>query len=182
MNNYETKCGGKINVTHQGWSHLKAHPDVLVYLEEAISKIRLPAKPQKIEFEVDLGRIVGRQGIIETAPVEAEERTLFALRANRKLPSRVASVNTLGRETTRMVVIAKPGRIRNQYDLITSWIGTLARKEPWDPSITSRSQFEECLNFWSSTALVYQPDMMGPVFESSWTDVLSLAESPFVHP
>lgn len=67
MTNYETKCGGKINVTHQGWSHLQAHPNVLEHLQEAISKIQLPAKPQKIEFEVDLGRIVGRQGIVETA-------------------------------------------------------------------------------------------------------------------
>lgn len=182
MNNYETKCGGKINVTHQGWNHLKAHPDVLVHLEEAISKIRLPATPQKIEFEVDMGRIVGRQGIIETAPVDAKERTLFAIRANRKLPSRVASMNTAGSETTRMVVIAKPGRIKNHYHLITSWIGTFAKKEPWDSTIATRSQFEECLNFWSSIALVYQPDVMGPVFESSWTDVLALAESPFARP
>lgn len=179
MTNYETKCGGKINVTHQGWSHLQAHPNVLEHLQEAISKIQLPAKPQKIEFEVDLGRIVGRQGIVETAAVDIDASTLFALRTNRKSPSRVAAAGVLGSETTRMVVIAKPSRIQGEYDLITSWVGILAKKEPWDPNITTLSEFNECLKFWSSTALVYQPEVMGPVLESSWEQVLFLADSPF---
>ena len=123
---------------------------------------------------------MGRAGLVKTAPIKIEDRALFALRANRKLPSRVANVGELGQETSRIVVVAKPSPIDGQYDLITAWIGKLAEKEPWDRNISGRREFEDCLNFWCCSALVYDPALMWPVFESSWKDILSLGKSRFL--
>lgn len=180
MNQYKTACNGTINISQQAKHHLDAHPNVVKHLHGAIGTMHLPILRKKVECEIDMGRIIGRAGVVKTAPLQIGERARFALRANRKLPSRVANVGELGEETSRIVVIARPNHIESQYDLITAWIGTLAKKEPWDGSIAEPGEFQECLNFWSSTALVYDPAIMGPVFESSWKDILSLGKSRFL--
>jgi hypothetical protein len=80
------------------------------------------------------------------------------------LPSRVTNEVTVGQETHKLVLIARKQHSRT-YQLVTSWIGSLARKEPWDHSIRSEHEFEECLNFWCSKALLHDPKTMGPMFE-----------------
>ena len=179
MNQYKTACGGTINIPHQAQQHLIAHPDVLAHLHAAISQLHLPRLPRKIEEEIDVGQIIGRSGVVKTAPLQMEEKALFSFRTTRKLPSRVAKVCDYGQETSKIVIIARPSSIENQYDLITSSVGTLAKKEPWDKSIVEKVEFQECLSFWCVTALVYDPTIMGPVFESSWQDVLTLGKSRF---
>lgn len=180
MIHYKTACGGTINFPHQAQLHLNAHPNVLAHLHAAIGQLHLPAAPRKIEEEIDIGQIIGRSGVIKTEPLRMGERALFSLRTNRIAPSRVVNGGELGGETSKIVVIARPSRIYNQYDLITSWIGTLAKKEPSDKSIAQRAEFDECLDYWCTTALVYDSGTMGPVFESSWYDVLALAKSRFL--
>lgn len=180
MIQHKTKCNGVVNVPSQVEQHLNAHPNVVEHLSAAIGKIRLPTSQKKFECEIEMDRIIGRAGIVKTGPLQIGERALFSLRANRKLPSRVANVGKLGEETSRIVVVARPSLIENQYDLITAWIGTLARKEPWDRNISGRREFENCVNFWCCSALVYDPALMGPVFESSWRDILSLGKSRFL--
>lgn len=180
MIKYKTKCNGVINVPPQVEQHLNAHPNVVEHLSAAIGKIRLPTSQKKFECEIEMDRIIGRVGIVKTGPLQIGERALFALRENRKLPSRVASVGEFGQETSRIVVVAKPRHIDGQYDLITAWIGKLAEKEPWDRNISGRREFEDCLNFWCCSALVYDPALMGPMFESSWKDILSLGKCRFL--
>lgn len=180
MNQYRTACGGTINIAQQAQHHLIAHPNVGEHLQTVIGKIHLPAVRRKIEEEIDVGRLIGRSGIVKTAPLDIREPALFALRANRKLPSRVAKVGVFGEETSKIVVVARPSQIENEYDLITSWIGVLAKKEPWDGSIAGRREFQECLDFWSTRAMVYDPAVMGPAFESSWKDVLSHGRCRFL--
>lgn len=180
MNQYRTACNGAINISHQAKRHLDAHPNVVDYLHAAIGKLHLPIHREKFESEIDMGRPIGRAGVIKTVPIQVGDRALFALRANRKLPSRVANAGELGEKTSRIVVVARPSLTENQYDLITAWIGTLAKKEPWDRSIAERGDFHESLRFWSSTALEYDPAVMGPVFESSWKEVLMLGKCRFL--
>lgn len=180
MNQYRTACGGTINIPQQAQHHLIAHPNVGEHLHAAIGKIHFPVIRRKIEAEIDMGHVVGRSGVVRTTPLQIGERALFSLRANRKMPSRVVNAGELGDETSTIVVVARPSLIENQYDLVTSWIGGLARKEPWDGSIVERNEFQECLKFWNATSLVYDPAVMGPVFESSWRDVLSLGKCRFL--
>jgi hypothetical protein len=180
MNQYRTACGGIINIPQQARYHLVAHPNVAVYLQAAIGKIKLPAVRRKISEEIDLGYTLGRSGVVGTMPLQFEEPTLFALRANRKLPSRVAAEDEFGEETSKMMVLARAIVTEGQYELITAWIGGRAKKEPWDSSIADVGEFHDCLKFWSSTALVYDSAVMGPVFKSSWKDVLFLGKCRFL--
>lgn len=180
MNQYRTACNGAINISQQAKHHLDAHPNVVEHLHAAIGKIHLPIHRKKFETEIDMGTFIGRAGVVKTAPIQIEDRALFALRTNRKLPSRVANAGELGDKTSRIVVVARPSLMENQYDLITAWIGTLAKKEPWDGSISERGDFHESLRFWSSTALVYDPAVMRPVFESSWKEVLMHGKCRFL--
>lgn len=180
MNHYRTACNGKINIPQAVKHHLGAHPDVVDHLHAAIGKLHLPIYREKFEREIDMGRLIGRAGVVNTAPIQSGDTALFALRANRRLPSRVANVGELGEKTSRIVVVARPNLVESHYDLITAWIGALAKKEPWDGSIAERREFQECLSFWSSTALVYDRAVMGPVFESSWEEVLAGAKCRFL--
>lgn len=179
MKQYKTACGGTINISNQAASHLAAHSNVLDHLERAINSLQLPASPEKFEREIDMGRPIGRSGIVRTTPLDLDGRATFALRKNRKFPSRVAAVGELGDETSGIVVIARPSLVASRYELITAWVGALARKEPWDATISNQDDFNECLSFWSSTALVYEAETMGLVFESSWREVLSQSRCRF---
>jgi hypothetical protein len=180
MNQYRTACGGTINISQQTQNHLIAHPDVVEHLHTAICKLRLPVVPKEIAEEIDVGQIIGRLGIKNTAPLQIRESALFSIRANRELPSRIASAAESREDTSKIVVIARPSLIENQYELITAWIGVLAMKEPWDKSIAGPLEFQECLSFWSANALVYDASCMGPVFESSWQDVLTIGKCQFL--
>lgn len=175
LEKYKTACGGYFSITERVRSHLTAHPDVIKHIGEAISKVRLPSNGAKLECEVQMGRIIGLGGIVRTSPLEFQSQSLFALRSNRKFPSRVAPLGAVGEESPSIVVIGKPTGIRGEYELITAWIGILARKEPWDPNISSREEFEDCLKFWSSMALVFEKGTMQPVIETSWSEVLTEA-------
>lgn len=180
MTKYATACGGTINISSLVESHLQAHPDVFSVLQEAIEKISLPTNAIRYEREIDLGRFIGRAGIVRTIPLKLEDSALFALRTNRRLPSRVAPIGEIGEQTKKMVVLARTGDSEKQYELITAWVGTLAKKEPCDRSITSLEDFQASLEFWSTYALVYDPVVMGTVFESNWKNVLTSSKSPFL--
>jgi hypothetical protein len=174
---HQTACGGVITIPQRVQSHLQAHPDVLAHLPQAICKIQLPSDRKKIEREVQMGCVVGRGGIVKTSAIQIGDRTSFAVRANRKYPSRVAPPGVVGAESTTIVIIAKPTPTKGRYELITAWVGILARKEPWDPTIASQDEFNDCLHFWRTTALVFDPATMSPAAESSWGETLAIAES-----
>lgn len=168
----KTACGGSIVITRTAASHLRAHPEVEQILPEAIGKVRLPRDESFLAIEVEMGRIVGRSGCVKTAPIGRHEKAFFAQRIGRDKPSRVLP-DAAGEETSKVVVLAfaakgEPGL----YILVTSFIGSLAPKEPWDQNIRSQQELEESLGFWSSHALTHDSEVMGSVFESSWHEVL----------
>lgn len=176
LEKHKTACGGTIIIPVSVQKHLLAHLDVVAHLPEAISKIRLPRDQSKIELEVEMGRVIGRGGIVATSDLSVHDRALFAVRANRKFSSHVTPPGVVGADSTSVVVIAKPARILGQYQLVTAWIGVRARKEPWDPNIADNEEFEECLRFWNAHALVYDPLTMGPLVESSWDEILTASQ------
>ena len=175
LGKYKTACGGYLTISARVHSHLLAHPDVIAHLPEAASKLHLPSDGTKLECEVPMGRVIGRAGVVKTPLIQTHDRALFALRNNRKFPSRVAALGAVGNDSTTVVLIAKPRAGQGEYELITAWVGALARKEPWDPHISSREEFEDCLRFWSTTALIFDDAAMAATVESSWAEVLESA-------
>ena len=169
---YKTACDRTIIITSRALDHLQAHPDVIKILPEALVKATLPSA-EFVEMEIDLDRIIGLQTRVKTMPCDIKTPINFALRKGRDKPSRVAPPGTVAPPARSVVVIAKMNRDDPAtYNLVTAWIGTLARKEPWDPMIKSETDYQESLNFWCSNALIHDPDVMGEIFASTWDEVL----------
>jgi hypothetical protein len=167
---YRGACGSIVTISEKARRHLEGHLNVIQLLPEAIQKTWVSSSPIP-EIEVDMGRIIGRTNLVDTLAADPSTPMQFALRKGRILPSRVTSEVAAGQETDKLVLVARKQHPRT-YQLVTSWIGSLARKEPWDYSIRSAHEFEECLRFWCSNALLHDSETMGPMFESSWTEVL----------
>ncbi len=171
MRKYRTACGGTIVVPTKAEDHLRAHPEVGALLPEAIGLVVLPSDGAFLSTEVEMGRVVGRSGCVQTPPISPSDRSLFAQRVGRERASCV--IMGVGEETTKVAILASPSRQEaGTYVLVTAWVGTLARKEPWDPMIRSQEEYQECLRFWCSNALVWDPAVMSEPFESSWDEVL----------
>lgn len=171
MRKFRTACGGTVIVPRKAEDHLRAHPEVEELLAEAVAKLRLPRDGAFLSAEVEMGRVVGRSGCVQTPPITSSDRTLFAQRVGRDHSSRV--IVGEGEETTKVVILAfaSPGE-GGTYVLVTSWVGSLARKEPWDRTIASDGEHRDCLQFWCSNALVYDPAVMAEPFESTWEKIL----------
>lgn len=171
MRKFRTADGGTIMVPSKAEDHLRAHPEVAGLLPEAAALVRLPRDGSFLSTKVEMGRIVGRSGCVSTPPIDPSHRSLFAQRIGRDRPSRI--IIGEGEETTKVVVLAFPARGETRtYVLVTSWVGGLAAKEPWDPMIKSQTECEESLDFWCSHALVYDSSVMDESFESTWETVL----------
>lgn len=167
---FQFLCGGFILITPKAEDHLKAHPEVSDILPEAIGHIELPSTGF-LSTEVELGRVIGKTSRVDTALCDIDSKIFFAHRIGRDKPSRVLPSWYVGEDTTKIVVLARPSN-SGEYILVSSWIGLLARKEPWDTMIASQGEFQECLKFWRSNALIHDPCVMGPIFESTWRNVL----------
>ncbi|MBI3952719.1 MAG: hypothetical protein HY336_02060 [Candidatus Doudnabacteria bacterium] len=169
---YKTACGGTIVVPPKTQEHLRAHPEVEGVLAEAIGRLTLPEGGAFCATEIEMGRVVGRSGCVATPPIGLSDPATFALRVGRDKPSRVVT-GCEGPETTKVVVLAFASKEdQRTYVLITSFVGELAPKEPWDRSMRPGStEHQESLDFWCSHALVHSP-VMGEPFESTWTQVL----------
>jgi len=167
----KTSCGGQIIVPPKTALHLRAHPEVERLLGEVCERLTLPSDSSFLRCEVEMGRIVGFAGCVETPPVKVDEPATFARRIERSGPSRVVMMQR--EETTKISLLAFPSREdARTYVLITAWVGSLAPKEPWDPNISSEIERRESLAFWLSHALVYDPSVMGESFTSSWSEWL----------
>jgi hypothetical protein len=171
MREFKTACGGRIVVPRKAEDHLVAHPEVRNFMPEAIGRVVLPQNGAFLSAEVEMGGIIGRSGRVSTTQVTTSDRILFAQRIGRNKPSRVIIGES--EETTKVVILAFASRDEvGTYVLVTSWVGSLAPKEPWDPNIRNDAERQECLRFWCTHAFVWNPTMMSDHFESSWADVL----------
>ena len=140
-------------------------------MPEAIARVQLPQDGAFLSAEVEMGRVVGLSGCVSTHSISSSDRTLFAQRVGRDHPSRV--IVGEGERTTKVVVLAFASREEaSTYVLVTSWVGSLAPKEPWDSNIHRDEEYQECLRFWCSHALVWDPAVMSDHFESSWEEIL----------
>ena len=171
-NKIKTACGGVIVIPRKAEEHLRAHPEVAELLPEAIGRVRLPSGGEFLATEVEMGRVVGRSGCVATPRIGLHDPATFARRIGRDNFSRVV-LDAAGPETTTVVVLAFPAREeRGTYVLVSSWIGTLAEKEPWDLSLRTPEEVQRSRDFWTTHALVHDPEVMGKVYWMSWAKVL----------
>ena len=172
-NRYITNCGSVIKLSNKTLFHLEAHPKIIDYLSEAISKTSLPKKQEdRIRMEIDLKKIVGKSSLINTEPITNNSDTYFSIRKGREGPSRVV-LDEKPKETSIISIVVDPID-EKQYSLISAWYGHIAPKEPWDKSILiDKKALDKSLSFWCCHALVYEVDFMQEPFVSTWGKVIS---------
>jgi hypothetical protein len=172
-NIYITNCGSVIKLSNKTLSHLEAHPKIIDYLSEAISKTSIPIKQKdRIRIEIDLKKIVGKSSLINTEPITNNSDTYFSIRKGREGPSRVV-LDEQQKETSIISVVLDP-IVDKQYSLISAWYGHNAPREPWDNSLLKyRKALDESLSFWCCHAIVYEVDFMEEPFISTWKKVIS---------
>jgi len=172
MREFQTACGGTMVVPPKAEEHLRAHPEVQALLGDAIARVILPTAGEFLAVAVDLRRIVGRSGCVQTPRIGLNDPATFALRSARARMSRVV-VAAVGPETSRVAVLGFPSREdRRTYVLVTTFVGPLAPKEPWDQFVRTEAERRESLDFWCTNALVYDSAVMGPVVTSSWAAIV----------
>lgn len=142
-------------------SHLDEHADARPLVEEALSKIT----PTAEELEdgngffvrtVEMGRIVGTSSCVATSD---SDDVVYAMRVkNDGSPARAGFTRFVrGREpvdSTKMAVLAYRHSSGEFWVLVTSWVGRVAEKEPWDNTHDDDS-YAAAVEFWSAQALCF---------------------------
>lgn len=175
---YTTACGGNIFLTDNTIEHLRAHPEAESLLEQAIGRVTLP-NDTFLKNEVVFDRVIGQSSCV---PINKDAPAMFAVRIGRKMPTRVA-VGAQKKDTNSFVVLARKDNGSGLWRLITGYAGTSAPLEPHDRHFCNpknRFEFLKALAFWSSHALVWEPELMGDYYESSWKDELTKINHPIV--
>ena len=173
---FRTLDGKIIIVNKETEEHLIAHPEVLPFLKEAISKVTLidaDKDVSSISKEVDFGRNIGTNNLVETKEISPQDKMLFAYRKARKHPTHIVMARA-GEDCPTMVIQIKFDKIIEKWLLMTAYIGH-ATNDPHEPfyiSDKNSEEFKKSLEFWSRHALVYNQETMDLPFESTWKDEL----------
>jgi len=169
---YSTACGKEVFVTAETMNHLKAHPDVVEYLTEAISRANIPNGSTIYRETVDMGRTVGISALIETDRISLNDETYFAKRIEREYPVRII-LNVVGQPTAKVTLKVVFDEMENKFLLQTAWIGPDAPPLPYNVPGDLGGELEKSLGFWCSHALAYDPKVMGKPFKTSWNFILN---------
>lgn len=134
-------------------THMAQHQDVLPLLEEALSQVHPPSDKVFYKTHVDMGRIVGYQQCVNVN--NQTDKFIFARRAGRSGLTRFV----LDREPVETpyvtVVLARDRRGRDNYRLLTAYVGAVSEKEPTDPSIKTPAELAIAEEFWKDRALIW---------------------------
>ena len=128
--------------------HMLAHKNVTESLiSEAVSMVDY--NPTYWIGEVEMGRVIGLDGCVETHP---GDDVRMETRPGRKLPSRVV-YNRLPVPTTILTVGICTDPDDGIVTVFTAFPGKLSPKEPSDPRLKDEER-PEAEAFWASHALV----------------------------
>lgn len=113
-----------------------------------------------LEIEVNLGRIVGESICVSTGP---GDEIMYAKRPKRWKHSRFVK-NRLPLPSSNVFVVLKQVN-DDKYVLITAFIGSRAKPEPWDERYFSRQSDPakaraESREFWNNHALTLDSTMI----------------------
>jgi L-rhamnose mutarotase len=137
--------------------HMKVHSDVFEFLEEAINKVNLSDKTDKvIKIQIDMGRVVGNTTCVS---VLDNDTFRYAKRLGRNYPTRfVLNRKPVPCNFISVVLKSTPNGKRD-YHLLTAYIGYMATKEVHDPKITL-DEAHEANEYWSNHALIWDETIL----------------------
>lgn len=139
----------------QVFSHPEGHPHREDLLEETIAKIEINGAPF-IRETVDLGRVIGKDHLVET---DKNSVIVYRRRGNRAGLSRMV-LNKPADDTTKVTIVmcqcddTEP-EYAGKYVVVTLFEGNPGEREPWDASIQNNPDaLARSKAFWACHALV----------------------------
>jgi hypothetical protein len=163
--------GKEIYLNDERRRHLNAHPGVINFLEEAISKINIPEYAMYFQEAINLGRIIGISRLVKADKIYPDDEADFALRVNREWPVRVSLVSK-GESCDSVTLEIKFDEQSKKYFLNTAYIGFPCPDSPYHISDKTSEKYKEALEFWCRHALAYDQKIMGKPFKASWSSIL----------
>lgn len=129
-------------VSSHASTHLSDTPHLLTMVREILQQIEV--RDNILAKSFDLGRIVGKQDLVET---DKDDRIIYAKRRNRETYTRFC----LSRQPIPSSVVTLIIERKNNIALLASaWIGPLAPPFPGD-----ENEVPESRQFWSRHALAW---------------------------
>lgn len=140
---------GECNVLILSNKHMQVHKDVYPFLHEAFAMFT-PTKETIQKTVIKFDRIIGATICVKTTP---EDEIVYARRKGRKWDSRMVK-NRTPTPTQELTIVVKRCK-NNIYRLLTAYVGGQSEREPEDINIRSNEEYDRCVEFWSSHALLY---------------------------
>lgn len=140
---------GECNVLILSNKHMQVHKDVYPLLHEAFAMFT-PTKEIIQKTVIKFDRIIGSTICVTTTP---EDEIVYAKRKGRKWASRMVK-NRTPTPSDELTIVVKRCK-NNIYRLLTAYVGGLSEREPDDVNIRSDEEYERCVEFWSTHALLY---------------------------
>lgn len=129
--------------------HMRQHASVLPLLKEIIPNMTLADKGGFIKTSIDMGRVVG---VCDCVPTTQYDEIVYAQRVGRPGKTRFVK-NRKPQPCSHVAVVLK--RVGDKFKLLTGFIGQVAEREPFDPSIRSDVDYMKAKHFWDNHALVW---------------------------
>lgn len=125
-------------------------------LASALSIIDTKDRPFVLE-QVDFDRPVGEQTCV---PVGPDDEIEMVFRKGRSGPTPMVKNREPIPCNSTVVILCKENPDSDFYRLVTSYVGELATREPWDPNISSEEEKKTCEEFWNTHALLYDENLI----------------------
>lgn len=137
-------------------SHLHQHLDVQQYLYEALGKFleieNNYLQEDTMKVSINLGRVIGKTICVPIKDMP-QENIFYAQRKGRRTFTKfVRNVEPIDCSTLT-IVMQRNKENKESYKILTAYIGTVAEKEPLDPSIKTAAEFKTAVEFWNNHAL-----------------------------
>ena len=146
------------NIYEYGESHFHEESGLdYDILEKAIGVIDSKGR-ETIKEQVNFDRPLGLNMCVD---VGEDDKIVMVYRKGRLGKTPMVRGRT-PKECNSVIVIAKKKNemSNSDYQLLTAYVGELAEKEPWDPTIEDESERKRCEEFWNSHALIYNADLI----------------------
>lgn len=142
-------------------SHLDEHSDVTKeLLIEALQKFdmdKLKTSEGNCVQQIDMGRVIGKA----TCVVTTDKDQIFYVRRKNRVGETPTVLNREPADCRNLVIIIKTQN--GKYTIRTAYIGNIAPREPWTPSLLEKGtpeEIEESNRFWSNHALIYDSSVV----------------------
>ncbi len=147
-------CSNGARVFDRADGHNDVHPVDKTLLKEALLKIS-PCE-NFVKESIPFGRVIGKSTCVT---VDETDTLVMTYRKGRLGPTPMVLNREPSECSTLVVILKKIGD--SDYILITTFIGELSEREPWDLAIVPGSEEQQRAEaFWSTHALIYDESII----------------------